>query len=325
MLAAMPLAVTVSVERKARRPRRCDVGAVARRHGVGCDGDGGARRAARWRRARHAHASPCRAASTSAPPAPTSCASTSRSIRPRSITTMRSATSSTRSRFCSTTTSDEPARACAGSRRISPISCTIEGWMPSDGSSSRSSHGSAISARADARGSAARRPTARRRLRSSSGAGAGRVSRTRSIASCSVSPRIARSRRGAGSRARSGRAGCRGPAARSRGRGGCASCAFIRVTSMPSIADPAGGRRHQADQRSSGSVVLPMPLWPTMPTASPSCSCERRRRAGPARGRSRRAGRRRRARRRRASRGDRRASAIAVRIELRAHLARLPM
>ena len=84
------------------------------------------------------------------PPACTTCASISRSMRPRSTTTMRSATSSTRSRFCSTISSETFSR-LRSAARISPISCTIDGWMPSDGSSSSSSHGAGISARPSAR------------------------------------------------------------------------------------------------------------------------------------------------------------------------------
>ena len=120
------------------------------------------------------------------PPACTTCASTSRSMRPRSTTAMRSATSSTRSRFCSTTISDSLSR-LRSAARISPISCTIDGWMPSDGSSSSSIHGAGTSARASARICCSPPDSAPPRDRAAA-AGAGTASTTRSIASCSISP-----------------------------------------------------------------------------------------------------------------------------------------
>ena len=47
----------------------------------------------------------------------------------------------------------------------------------------------------------------------------------------------------------------------------------MRVTSMPSIEiRPAVARTRPTSVFIS--VVLPTPLWPTMPTASPACSCE---------------------------------------------------
>ena len=97
--------------------------------------------------------------------------------------------------------------------------------------------------------------------------------RSRSIAS-SWSRRRRRSRRGADCRARTGRAKCRGPAAHSRARGGCA-----REPARGDVgaveADRAAGRRQQARSAVLSNVDLPMPLWPRMPTASPSFSCKR--------------------------------------------------
>ena len=113
--------------------------------------------------------------------------------------------------------------------------------------------------------------------------------------------RVGASTPGAGSRARSARAGCRAPAARSRCRAGCARAPSSR---RRRCRRSRCGRRSPARRPISAfrKVVLPTPLWPTMPTASPSCSrnvdaVQHRHVAV-----GRRAGRRRRARRRAARR-----------------------
>ena len=233
-----------------------------------------ARRAAvrRDRRRRAATSASLPMPSSSArPPACAVCASTSRSIRPRSITTMRSATSRTRSRFCSTTTSDSLSR-LRRPARISPISWTIDGWMPSDGSSSRSSHGAGNERAAEREDLllAARERAALAVEERARGAAACRRCARSPPARCRPNRR---STRGAGSRARSAPAGCRAPAARSRCRAGCGRA--------PSSASRRC-RRSRCGRRVVGTrpisvfrnVVLPTPLWPTMPTASPACSCE---------------------------------------------------
>ena len=151
--------------------------------------------AARRRRPVRVDARPARSCRRSARPSPTSSAtapprtapgSSVRVMRPRSTSTTRVATSSTSSRFCSTISSES--RWLSRRRvRIAPISSTIEGWMPSDGSSRISSQGEPTSARASARiccsppDSVPPRRSSRRESR-------GNRPTTRSIALSSVSP-----------------------------------------------------------------------------------------------------------------------------------------
>ena len=129
---------------------------------------------------------PPRPSSSAIAPPCTAPTSSSRVMRPRSTSTMRLATSSTSSRFCSTISID---RRCF-SRRLansSPISWTIDGWIPSDGSSSRRSHGSGTSARASAR-ICCSPPDSAPPLRSKSRVSRGKIASTLSIARSSVSP-----------------------------------------------------------------------------------------------------------------------------------------
>ncbi len=180
------------------------------------------------------------------PPACTAWASTSRSMRPRSTTTMRSATSSTRSRFCSTTISDSLSR-LRSATRISPISCTIDGWMPSDGSSSSSNHGAGTSARPSAR-ICCSPPDNAPPLRSSSGRSRGNASTTRSMAAGSISPASGvQARRRFSSAVRPGRMPrpC-GDIAQTQ------AATFVRLHARDVDAvdrDPPCACRHQADQR----------------------------------------------------------------------------
>ena len=80
------------------------------------------------------------------------------------------------------------------------------------------------------------------------------------------SPCAARRRR---SRRRSCPRRAAAPGARGRSRGGSAAPTLARVTSSPRNATvPSDGR--SAPERTFRSVVLPAPLGPTMPTASPA-------------------------------------------------------
>ena len=110
--------------------------------------------------------------------------------------------------------------------RIAPISSTIEGWMPSDGSSRMSSQGEPTSARASAR-ICCSPPDSVPPLRSSRRDEPRQAGRPRARSRSPRSRRSPASRRGAGSPARSGRAGCRDLAARSRCRAGCAHARAI--------------------------------------------------------------------------------------------------
>ncbi len=120
---------------------------------AGCRGTVGATAAGRtgWRGTLRSalRAAPSPTRSAIAPPR-TAPVSSSRVMRPRSTSTMRLATSSTSSRFCSTI-SIESRCLSRSACRMAAISWTIDGWMPSDGSSSTRSQGEATSARASAR------------------------------------------------------------------------------------------------------------------------------------------------------------------------------
>ena len=203
-----------------------------------------------------------------APPRNSS-AGISRTTRPRSITSTRSATSSTRSRFCSTISIDRPSLA-RNAASVAPISCTIEGWMPSLGSSSSSSQGPGTSARASARICCSPPESAPPR-RSSRRASRGKASTTRCTACVSLSPLPARqARRRLSCALKPGRMPrpCGTYAMPMRLR----KWAGVWVTSTPSsVMRPALGASSPISVFSS--VVLPMPLWPTMPIASPSCTC----------------------------------------------------
>ena len=135
-----------------------------------------------------------------------------------SSTTPRSATDSALRAFCSTSSDGQAGRARAASRSSAMICAATRGASPSDGSSSSSSRGRAISARpsdehlALAAGQRARR--LRRAARRSGGnsvvdLGQRRASRGRG----------ATARRAAGSPRRSARRSRRGPRARGRRRG----------------------------------------------------------------------------------------------------------
>ena len=230
--------------------------------------------------------------------------------RPRSMTRMRSATSSTRSRFCSTTSSDRPvALAQAGQRsRRSPARSTA-GCL-------RSAR-RAAAARAAARGarpapgSAARRPTARRPRGRAAAPAAGNVS----TIALDRAPVPCRPRR----RARPG-AGCRARVSAGKDAAALrhvadarAGCAVVRRHAGDVDAverDAAGGRRQQADQRLQQGRLAHAVVAEDA-DALALAQLQRRRRAGPGRGRSRRAARRPRARCRRPAR--RRRSRIPVR------------
>ena len=151
------------------------------------------------------------------------------------------------------------------------ISSMIDGWMPSVGSSSRMSLGSAAQA---ARQRQDLLLAARQRA---AGAVQERLRAAGNLDHARPSPR----RRGpplgarpcAGCRAPRGRERSAGPAARSRGRAARARGVGARVMSVPAkrIAPAVAGSWPISV---FSSVVLPMPLWPRMPTNSPSATCE---------------------------------------------------
>ena len=200
-------------------------------------------RAARQRHLRSARAPPRPTRSAMAPPC-TAPASSSRVIRPRSTSTMRLATSSTSSRFCSTISME---RRCfsRSAARSSPISCTMDGCMPSDGSSRSSSHGSGTSARASARICCSPPDSAPPASveQPASAAEKSEHALDRPLLGLAANPA---STRGADFRARSGREGCRGPAAHRRCRGGCVRAPPSVVTSTPSTTILPPRRRQQA-------------------------------------------------------------------------------
>ena len=165
----------------------------------------------------------------------------------------------------------EAALAAAAAAACSMISSTIEGWMPSVGSSSRTKPGLGRRGSAPGPGAAARRRTARRPGDRAAARGAGTRRgwprwRRRSPPACRGSPC-------AGSRAPSGPGRSRGPAARSRCRSRARRWVGARVIVARRRTGFAGGGR-QMPISARSSVVLPMPLWPRMPTNSPPRTCE---------------------------------------------------
>ena len=193
--------------------------------------------------------------------------SSSRMMRPRSTSTMRLATSSTSSRFCSTMSIE---RRCfsrkrrqkladlLNDRRLNAFRRLVEKQQP------RQRH---------------ERPRQRQDLLLAAGqCAAAAIEQPGQARKNSEHPLdrtlfglagVRASRPGEDFRARSGREGCRGPAARRRCRGGFAHAPPSVVTSTPSttILPPVAGN---SPMMVRSSVVLPMPLWPTMPMASPS-------------------------------------------------------
>ena len=199
---------------------------------------------------------------------------------------MRVATSSTSSRFCSTIIIESP---CPPAERpgCRPISSTIEGWMPSEvrrGAASTDEHQRARE-RQHLLLTARQRAAAAVEQRRSAAATAPARDRALPV----PSRRDRASRRGAGSpgwSARQDAAALRNIADAEPVR----ACAGHRVTSTPSIKmrPPVTG---SMPIMAFSSVVLPMPFGRRCRAPRPRSSCKARRRAAPARRRSRRAGR----------------------------------
>ena len=267
-----------------RRPRRRrGTAAVAvRRRGAAT-----AYRSLRRRRAAAGHARRAHAQQSAKAPARSPSACISRTMRPRSITTTRSATSSTRSRFCSTISSESRcARAAPRALRRSPARSTA--GCPRSARRAAAATDAGTSARASARICCSPPDSAPPR-RSSSGR-----SRGNSVDDALDRLRlglagVGASRPGAGSRARSGPAGCRGPAARSRCPCGCARAPVHAVDVDAVETDAPAGRRQQADQRLQQRGLAHAVVADDADRLA-LVHLQRRCRAAPARGRSRRAG-----------------------------------
>ena len=205
-------------------------------------------------------------------------------MRPRSTSTMRSrrrarARGSARrsaARACASAQPDQDLADLLHDRRLDAFGGLVEQEHP------RLRH----QARVQARESAARRLTAHRRG-DRAGAPAAGTAITRSIASC---PARRNRRPGEAQVIQCREAGQNAAALRNVAKAAAAARMGKLARDVGAIQcnTAAGGGSNPTMVLSN--VLLPMPLWPTMPSASPSCSCKSRR-AAPGRDRSRRADR----------------------------------